>query len=336
MARRRRQRRPLEDRARHRPLPGCFYYNDLYDLTVVHSSRELLIRLLQAAGAASIIIALLYLVHAVGRDRQRHLRVVAGHLPGRHHRLAAAVQPARLRQPPRRARADRRHGTTARMVARQIRRSTTSAIASSASSTIRTAVGGASSTRRSLGAPRDIPRIVQDYDVDRIVVGLVRPPRPAADRRTAAGEAVGHPRRGCDDDLRAADRQDPDRRPQAKLADLLRRLRRLALDAIPQARLRPGAGVVGFVLAAPFTLLTALAVYLDSDGPVLYCQERVGEHGRTFTRLQVPLDARSMPRRRARRSGRRTRTTASPASAASSARPGSTSCRSSGTCSAAT
>src|SRR4051812_36525709 len=40
----------------------CFYYNDLYALTVVHSSRELLIRLLQAAGAASIIIALLYLM----------------------------------------------------------------------------------------------------------------------------------------------------------------------------------------------------------------------------------------------------------------------------------
>src|SRR3954447_766078 len=40
----------------------CFYYNDLYDLTIVHSSRELLIRLLQAAGAASIIIALLYLL----------------------------------------------------------------------------------------------------------------------------------------------------------------------------------------------------------------------------------------------------------------------------------
>ena len=40
----------------------CFYYNDLYDLTVVHSSRELLIRLLQAAGAASILIALLYLL----------------------------------------------------------------------------------------------------------------------------------------------------------------------------------------------------------------------------------------------------------------------------------
>jgi exopolysaccharide biosynthesis polyprenyl glycosylphosphotransferase len=40
---------------------------------------------------------------------------------------------------------------------------------------------------------------------------------------------------------------------------------------------------VGFILSAPLTLLTALAVYLESEGPVLYCQERVGEHGRIFT-----------------------------------------------------
>ena len=31
----------------------CFYYNDLYNLTIVHSGRELLVRLLQAAGAAT-------------------------------------------------------------------------------------------------------------------------------------------------------------------------------------------------------------------------------------------------------------------------------------------
>jgi lipopolysaccharide/colanic/teichoic acid biosynthesis glycosyltransferase len=29
--------------------------------------------------------------------------------------------------------------------------------------------------------------------------------------------------------------------------------------------------------------LTAIAVALESGSPVLYCQERVGEHGRTFT-----------------------------------------------------
>ena len=40
----------------------CLYYNDFYDLTLVHSSRELVVRLLQAAGAASIILAALYFV----------------------------------------------------------------------------------------------------------------------------------------------------------------------------------------------------------------------------------------------------------------------------------
>src|SRR5256885_8434356 len=35
----------------------CFYYNDLYDLTIVHSTRELVIRVLQAAGAAAIVLA---------------------------------------------------------------------------------------------------------------------------------------------------------------------------------------------------------------------------------------------------------------------------------------
>ena len=35
----------------------CFYYNDLYDLTIVHSKTELLIRVLQAAGAAAMVLA---------------------------------------------------------------------------------------------------------------------------------------------------------------------------------------------------------------------------------------------------------------------------------------
>src|SRR5918996_1048764 len=39
----------------------CLYYNDLYDLTIVRTSRELFIRLLQAVGAALILTAVLYL-----------------------------------------------------------------------------------------------------------------------------------------------------------------------------------------------------------------------------------------------------------------------------------
>src|SRR5438132_494164 len=35
----------------------CFYYNDLYDLTLVHSKTELFIRVVRAAGAAAMVLA---------------------------------------------------------------------------------------------------------------------------------------------------------------------------------------------------------------------------------------------------------------------------------------
>jgi len=35
----------------------CFYYNGLYDLTVVHSTSELAVRILQGAGAVAIVLA---------------------------------------------------------------------------------------------------------------------------------------------------------------------------------------------------------------------------------------------------------------------------------------
>src|SRR5215212_5091751 len=38
----------------------CLYYNDLYDLTIVRTGREMIIRLLQAIGSATILIGLLY------------------------------------------------------------------------------------------------------------------------------------------------------------------------------------------------------------------------------------------------------------------------------------
>jgi sugar transferase (PEP-CTERM system associated) len=49
----------------------CFYYNDLYDLQIVSRRAELLIRLLQSLGAASLILAVLYLFAprvTLGRD----------------------------------------------------------------------------------------------------------------------------------------------------------------------------------------------------------------------------------------------------------------------------
>src|SRR5438874_1200926 len=117
----------------------CFYYNDLYDLTIVHSKSELLIRVLQAAGAS------------------------------------AAPHPTASRRPHR-------------------------------------------------GEPDGSPR-------------------KAADCRTAAGQAVGCPRRGCRDDLRAHYREDPHRRDQTELAHLFRGLPCVARNATGEARARSRAGV---------------------------------------------------------------------------------------------
>ena len=40
---------------------------------------------------------------------------------------------------------------------------------------------------------------------------------------------------------------------------------------------------VGLIVAAPLMALTGIAIRLDSPGPILYCQDRVGENGRVFT-----------------------------------------------------
>ncbi len=40
--------------------------------------------------------------------------------------------------------------------------------------------------------------------------------------------------------------------------------------------------LVSLVVGLPLMVLTAIAVKLDSEGPVFYCQERVGKHGKVF------------------------------------------------------
>ncbi len=47
---------------------------------------------------------------------------------------------------------------------------------------------------------------------------------------------------------------------------------------------------VGLVLSAPIMLLTAIAIKLESPGPVLYKQVRAGEFGRLFTILKTRID----------------------------------------------
>jgi sugar transferase (PEP-CTERM system associated) len=260
----------------------CFYYNDLYDLTIVHSNRELLIRLLQAAGAASILIALLYLLipsMAIGNGIFVSslviflVAIIAWRLLfnrlayGSHLEERVLIVGA---------------GTTARMVARQIQAQHD--FGYRVVGFINDQPGGQGLLNpAALGVAEDIPRIVQDYEVDRIVVGL-------ADRRgrLPISELLQAKLSG----IRVEDATTTYERLTGKiLIDDLKPSWLIFSDGFVISRWTRFMkrtfdlvlASVGFVLAAPFTLLTALAVYLDSDGPILYCQERVGEGGRAFT-----------------------------------------------------
>lgn len=246
----------------------CFYYNDLYDLTVVHSSRELLIRLLQAAGAASIIIALLYLVVpslAIGDGIFVSalliflLAIIAWRLL--FNRLADFSQ------------LEERilfvgAGPTARMVARQIQ-------------------GQHDFGYHVVGFIDDhtdsLLQIAREQAVDRIVVAL-------SDRRgrLPMSELLEAKLSGIEveDATTIYERLTgkiliDDLKPSWLIFSngfVVSRTTRVLKRAIDIAL----ASTV-LVLSAPLIVLTGIAVWLDSNGPILYSQQRVGENGSVFT-----------------------------------------------------
>jgi sugar transferase (PEP-CTERM system associated) len=134
-----------------------------------------------------------------------------------------------------------------------------------------------------LGTAAELPRIVDALHVNRIVVSL-------ADRRgrLPMNELLQAKLTG----VRVEDAATTYERITGKiLVDDLRPSWLIFSDGFQASRVTRVVkrafdlvlAVVGFVPAAPLMLATAIAVRLDSPGPALYCQERVGENGRIFT-----------------------------------------------------
>jgi sugar transferase (PEP-CTERM system associated) len=59
--------------------------------------------------------------------------------------------------------------------------------------------------------------------------------------------------------------------------------RQARLSAAARVLMHRAAALVGAILSLPVVILTAILIKLDSRGPVLYRQERVGRNGRPFT-----------------------------------------------------
>ena len=262
----------------------CLYYNDLYDLTIVRTTREVFIRLLQSVGSALILIALLYilmpwLVLADGASLPAFAILLTGILAWRlvfHHftRLRSFGERVLI------------VGTdaTAQTIARQI---------SAQDDFGYDIVGFIDDDERSvthsvgdwrvIGALDDIDRVVARYAVDRLIVGM-------SDRRgrLPVRALLRSKLRG----IRVEDVNTVYERLTGKLlvedlrpswlifsddycASRWTRRSKRAFDIL--------LALVVLVVSTPFLVLTALAVWLESGSPILYRQERVGENGRLFT-----------------------------------------------------
>ena len=260
----------------------CFYYNDLYDLNRVHARNEMVVHVLQGTGAAAIALAVLSAVLPSLLLGQGTFITTLG-------LLLIAVPLWRLAfigltSDPHLE--DRilivGTGTLAQTVARQIRAQHDFAyrIVGFIEDPAAGDNGGAAPV---LGAPADLARLIDCYRVDRVVVGL-------ADRRGRLPiQELLHAKLSgvCVEDAATT----YERITGKILVDDLKPSWLIFSDGFQASRLTRVAkrmfdlvcALIGSMLALPLMALTAIAVRLDSPGPIFYCQERVGENGRPFT-----------------------------------------------------
>jgi sugar transferase (PEP-CTERM system associated) len=261
----------------------CFYYNDLYNLTVVHSKSELVVRVLQSAGAAAIVLAVVSILIpslVIGRDifmTSLWLLLIA--VPAWRLAFDGLTEDQHLEE---------RvlilgTGQLARIVAHTIRSQRDFAYRIvgflDETSTEDRTFGGLAV----LGSVDDLPRLIARGEIDRIVVSL-------ADRRGRL--PIQELLRAKLAGVRVEDAATTYERITGKiLTEGLKPSWLIFSDGFRASRLTRAIkrafdlvlASIGLLATALPMLATALAIRLDSTGPILYRQERVGENGRVFT-----------------------------------------------------
>ena len=262
----------------------CLYYNDFYDLTLMHSSRELIVRLLQAVGAASIVLAAMYFT-------MPSLMIGDGIFVSALFVFVVGILGWRLlfNQLTRSLTLQERilvvgTGETARKVVRQIlnqREFAYRVIGFIDDDPAR--IGERIVNPGIVGTPADMAELIERHQIDRIIVGLSdrRGKLPIEEllRAKMAGIRVEDATTTYErvtgkiliDDLRPSWLIFSDGFRVSRMTRWMKRSIDLTLSLI--------LGLVSF----PLMVLTAIAIAIESGRPVLYCQERVGENGKCFT-----------------------------------------------------
>lgn len=264
----------------------CLHYCDLYDLRTLADRRELVVALLRALGAASVILALLYYwvpTLVVGRG----VFVLASLLIG------ALVSGWRLAF----EWLSLRFGPAERLL---IVGTNNAAVLLAAELFERRGelgvelVGFVDVDPNKVGAPvlnpgvigtiADIPRIVRERDVDRVVVSLADargklPMDRLLDMKLNDGVRFDH--LASVYEVYTGKIAVENLRPSWLVFSEGFRRRRSAAAA--KRAFDIALAVIGLLLAAPLMTFSTLAIRLSSPGPVLYHQRRVGKEGRVFT-----------------------------------------------------
>jgi sugar transferase (PEP-CTERM system associated) len=261
----------------------CLYYAELYDLRVVADRRELFVRVMQALGSASLVLAALYYWFpslVIGRGvfliaAAAVVTLVAGwrfafewgigRVGPTERLLVVGTGPAALT-------------LAAELKAR--RKELGVRIVGFVDADGMRALGDGEHV---LGNVDDIPAIVREHQIERVVVSLAD-----ARGKLPMDKLLDMKLNGVVFDHLASVYEEY----TGKIAlENLRPSWLIFSEGFRKSRLLTAtkrvadviAAIIGLVIAAPIMAVVALVVRVSSPGPALYHQERVGQHGRVFT-----------------------------------------------------
>jgi sugar transferase (PEP-CTERM system associated) len=263
----------------------CLYYADLYDMSVVSDRRELFVRIVNALGATSLLLAAIYFAFpslVVGRGvfLFAAVFVISGVVGWR-----LAFEWLMRHASPRERLLLVGTGPAAVELARELfeRRQALGVDIVGFIDPDPARLGATVINPGVIGSVEDIPTLVRALAVDRVVVSLAdaRGQLPMDKLLEMKLDGVNFDHLTSVYEAYTGKIAIENLRPSWLIFSSGFRKTRV-LSAVKRA-LDLTAASIGLVLAAPLMALVALAVKCTSHGAVLYRQQRVGQHGRLFT-----------------------------------------------------
>jgi sugar transferase (PEP-CTERM system associated) len=264
---------------------GAFYLYDLYDFVVMHDRRELVLRLIQALGLAWIALALVFYMLPqlmLGRGISLialplALALMVGWRVSIHWLLGHPLVGERILIVG--------SGTAAIEIAREVldRRDAGYRIVGFVDNDP-ALVGRSIINPRVIGVTTDMAEIVRRENIDRIIVAQGErrgqfPTQQLLDLSLGGNVAIEE---GASFYERTTGRVHLNMMRPSWLI-FSGRGRQARLSGVARTLLHRGVALVGALVSLPIALLTAVLIKLESPGPAVYRQERVGKNGRPFT-----------------------------------------------------